>query len=351
MGSFLLVFFLVGILFHLALIYESMSFALLGFTTVIFAVLSFVVLFLQSGRVKVKLGIPMKIVDKGQVFGLQLKAWTDASLPIGKLQVLLTYGERGSNRREKLLEALECEGESGEKFKKLSIETAGCYEFSVGRIRIYDPFGFFYISRKGKSMAQVMVMPALTEIPVRLGEAVKNFYGETVEYDDFLAGQDASEVFDVREFRDGDKLQRIHWKLSARTDELMVKEDSLPKACAIVLFMPEGKLSESHGLDFMASLSFSLMDAKCAHYMVWHSLSRGDLVRVRITDDESFYLALTAFLQDGATKCEGDRLERYREKYKGEQFLHSVWADEAGNVWMDGEASFPAQEPKEVFFK
>ena len=40
-------------------------------------------------------------------------------------------------------------------------------------------------------------------------------------------GYDPSELFDVREFQNGDRLQSVHWKLSARTDELMVKELSL----------------------------------------------------------------------------------------------------------------------------
>ena len=31
------------------------------------------------------------------------------------------------------------------------------------------------------------------------------------------------------------KRQSVHWKLSARTDELMVKENSLPKACAVAI--------------------------------------------------------------------------------------------------------------------
>ena len=42
------------------------------------------------------------------------------------------------------------------------------------------------------------------------------------------SGDDPSEVFDIREYRQGDRLSRIHWKMTAKEEELMVKEYSRP---------------------------------------------------------------------------------------------------------------------------
>ena len=78
-------------------------------------------------------------------------------------------------------------------------------------------------------------MPQIDEIPVRITDRVRNFFGDSDIYDDIRPGYDPSELFDVREFQNGDRLQSVHWKLSARTDELMVKENSLPKACAVAI--------------------------------------------------------------------------------------------------------------------
>ena len=332
MISFLLVVPLVCLLIYLGLIFESAGVILLGFTAVVFAVFSLCYLEIFGKGLRVWVEIPMKVVEKGQGFSVKVHADRNKPLPIGKIKVFLSYGERGTKKIRELSVGLD---HVIEVERRLSIQAAGCYEFKVECFHVYDPFGWFYFGYHGKSSAQVMVMPTIKELQIRLGEGVKHFYGETMEYDDLMAGQDASEVFDVREFLDGDKLQRIHWKLSARTDELMVKEDSLPKSCAIVLFMPEGVLSRSENLNFMASLSYSLMDAKCPHYVVWQSKSSGDLARVKVQDDDSFYFAIMAFLQDGSVSAEMDRLERYREKYKGEPFLHSVVADEGGAFRMD----------------
>ncbi|MBP5281015.1 MAG: DUF58 domain-containing protein [Lachnospiraceae bacterium] len=336
----LLVILIAAIFCYLALIFESTGFALLSFVGVAFAVLSFLYLFFQRKRVKIRLMIPMKVTDRGQPFSIQVEIRNNTLLPLGKLVIYVVYGDKDGKKkkRHKLVIENVRKGKSKE-VRKLEIETAGYYEFQVKRISIYDMFGLFSISRRGKDAAKVMILPKLEEVPVRLGEGVRRFYGETMNYDPNEPGSDPSEVFDLREFHDGDKLQRIHWKLSARMDELMVKEDALPRACAIVIFMPVGNLSECESLDYVASLSFTLMDEKCPHYVTWQSASTGDVRRIRVDDEESFYEALTIWIQDHAMHENEDLQERYLEKYRGEYYLHAL------RITKDGKLVIDDQEP------
>ena len=64
----------------------------------------------------------------------------------------------------------------------------------------------------------------------------------------------------MRSFRKGDKIQSIHWKLSAKADELIVKENSLPKACAVtVIANPAGHMNirqKEKFIQLVAGLSF-----------------------------------------------------------------------------------------------
>lgn len=133
---------------------------------------------------------------------------------------------------------------------------------------------------------------------VRLSESARNFVGEALVYDSLRSGDDASEVFKLREFQDGDKLKNIHWKLSAKMDELIVRENGFPKACSTVLIL-EGvgavsgknkrrqKASEAF-LQVAASLSFSMMDKECPHYVAWLSKRYQEVKRIRVDDEESF---------------------------------------------------------------
>ncbi len=58
---------------------------------------------------------------------------------------------------------------------------------------------------------------------------------DRVNYDPNRPGDDNTELFGIREFRDTDNPKRIHWKRSSREETLFVKEYSRPleKQCAI----------------------------------------------------------------------------------------------------------------------
>ena len=71
-------------------------------------------------------------------------------------------------------------------------------------------------------------MPKITPVMIEVGLASRYFQGEAEVYDDKTGGAAVSEVFQIRSFQPGDKIQNIHWKLSAKEDELMVRENSLP---------------------------------------------------------------------------------------------------------------------------
>lgn len=353
MKRFLILIPTVMILIWLSLIFESTAFALLSFMAVAFAVLSFIWLTFTQRKLHFQMGIPAKVADRGQEIGLKVTTENHSILPVGKIKVFLTYGENHVIKTEKrVLKLYDVPKGKSESWERFTIFRSGYYDFKIKKIQVFDPFGLFYVTRRRKCAAHVMVLPKLEEVPVKLGESVKHFYGETMDYDEDRPGKDSSEVFGVREFHDGDKLQRIHWKLSARMDELMVKEDSLPRACAVVLFMPESTAENGEALDYAASLSFSLMDAKCAHFVAWQSKSHDDVMRMRVSDEESFYEALTAYMQDVSAQMKEDCMERYKEKYKGEQFLHGICVFANGTLLLNGESEGNVKDARgELFLK
>lgn len=337
----------------LALIFESEGLALLCFAAVLFAVLSFAYLLYAKRKIHLEIDVPVRMTEKGQSFGIRLETENKSFLKLEKLTVTISCKRKGASLGKDHKVSLKAvpKGKSVQTIK-LSIAETGYYIFSIKRVRLYDPFGWFYLGVKQTAKTEMMIMPRIEEVPVYLGEGVKRFYGESVVYDDVRAGDDPGEIFDVREFRDGDKLQRVHWKLSARMDDLVVKENALPKACAIVLFMPEGKSGAGESMDYVASLSFTLMALHCAHYVVWQSAGRNDLLRARVDDEESYFMAMTFWLQDSAAPQEEDPTFRYKEKYKGEPYLHSVRISTDNKVFVDDQDPIDVIQGKnEVFLR
>ena len=331
MISFLIGLLLTGVLFYTALIYANSAMLLLGFALAALVVLAFFVCFLRKSRVRCSMEVPIRMTEKDRPVALRLLTENRGLFPLGKLKYRIRVENRFlPGKRQRWLKG---EGVwSGEEAFEYRMEPRGCgsYEVRLEGVRVYDLTGLFYLQKRLRSYGSFLVLPQLEEIRVTMTEGTRNFFGESDVYDDVRPGYDRSETFRIRPFQNGDKLQSIHWKLSAKMDDLVVREDSLPKACPVVLFLVSRTRKKPSPervgafLSLAGSISFSLMDAGCPHYVVWYSAGRGDILRLRVDSEEGLYLFLSCYLEDASGDGEREIGERYREKYRGERYLHSL---------------------------
>ena len=95
----------------------------------------------------------------------------------------------------------------------------GSYEVGITRLRARDAFGLFSISRKsGMKLLRVDVYPKSYDVPFMELKA-----GDTGPELRSRATEDASSPSDVRKWQEGDVLKKVHWKLTMRRRELMVR--------------------------------------------------------------------------------------------------------------------------------
>ncbi len=95
----------------------------------------------------------------------------------------------------------------------------GDFEAGVVRLTVTDMFGLFSISRReSRKLVKVEVRPKVTSTrplilkPVEAGP-------ESI----LRAADDTASPVDIRKWQDGDELKRVHWKLTMRRREVMVK--------------------------------------------------------------------------------------------------------------------------------
>ena len=95
----------------------------------------------------------------------------------------------------------------------------GVYEAGVTKISVEDVFGMVCLSRRpGTKLARMEVCPRVTDIaPMRLKNADMGPEFRST------ATEDTASPSDVRKWQDGDELKKVHWKLSLRKRELMVR--------------------------------------------------------------------------------------------------------------------------------
>ena len=115
----------------------------------------------------------------------------------------------------------------------------GSYSGGVTRIRINDLFGFFTFPLPNRNLqripgANLIVLPHVTELaPYALNR-------ESIEYREqpSLNLADLGDSFsDIRAYRAGDSIKRIHWPAAARQRELLVRVYDAPKGSAIIIFI------------------------------------------------------------------------------------------------------------------
>ena len=67
-------------------------------------------------------------------------------------------------------------------------------------------------------------------------------------------GEDRSEVYQLREYRPGDDIRQIHWKLSSKLDELILKEASQPESRSLLVFWDKRTGGNPQQMDALAEV-------------------------------------------------------------------------------------------------
>ncbi|NLD59672.1 MAG: DUF58 domain-containing protein [Clostridiales bacterium] len=129
----------------------------------------------------------------------------------------------------------------------------GSYEVGISRLCARDMFGLFSLSKKsGMKLLRVDVSPKT--YPVAAMELKASDSGPELRS---RATEDAASPSDVRKWQEGDVIKKVHWKLTMRKREIMVRtyeESSRPDT----LIVPD--LSEIAALPDQA---LSMEDAVC----------------------------------------------------------------------------------------
>jgi uncharacterized protein (DUF58 family) len=144
--------------------------------------------------------------------------------------------------------------------KQVIFKKRGIYDFGVTTLKINDVFGIFKYTKKYENKAGIKVYPKIYSLKhLNLGgsEKIENKLSNESKVEDLTL------IKDIREYRMGDSLKRVHWKLSAKHGDLYVKNYDYVSGYQCNLFLDmrrEGFYFDKDGtkeellVDFSASL-------------------------------------------------------------------------------------------------
>ena len=182
----------------------------------------------------------------------------------------------------------------------------GEVEILVERAWLRGLVGFLPLAIPTTAHSRMTVLPDTFQPEVRLTIPL----AMTLDSEDYAPnrrGSDPTEAYQYREYLPGDSLHSIHWKLSAKQDNLMVREASLPVSRSLLVFWEK----RGNDLDAQAEVYFSLCQALCQQgYAFTMGFGReGGVTFLEITSIDDLLPAIPAVLR-GAPAAE-DPLPHY----------------------------------------
>ncbi len=180
----------------------------------------------------------------------------------------------------------------------ISSEYCGKLIINLKYIKIYDYIKLFSFKKKFNVSKEIVIMPDTYPISI----FSDHLYDENTQselYSKYKSGDDCSEVFDIRNYIEGDKINRVHWNLSMKQDTLMVKEYSLPVNCSVlVLFEFSTDFKENYMakldtlIETLASISESIAESEAVHEISWYNSVKESYIssRISVTEDVASFL-------------------------------------------------------------
>ena len=109
---------------------------------------------------------------------------------------------------------------------------------------VYDLLGLFRVPIKSFGEMTTIIYPQKVQMHVEMS---KDIYGRPREEGQIQnrKGNDPSEMFDIREYVPGDDIRAVHWKLSSKTDTLILREASDPSHYNLAVLIDLGLEQEN----------------------------------------------------------------------------------------------------------
>jgi len=248
---------------------------------------------------------------RGERAGVRFSCVSKSRMPVPPYSFWFLAVNRmtGEQKRQKLLLADRQTGEV-----PLPTEHCAAFACSLQRGRVYDYLGLFSLQLRLQELGDFFVEP-VSRAPDPL-PSLSQFQSRSCRP---KKGGGFSEIHDMREYQPGDSMRDIHWKLSAKTDKLIVREPQEPERGTVLVTLDlagtPAQLDET--FDTLSWLSGWLLEHEVSHSVCWT-----DPVSF---EPESAVIAADEELKKLLRKMMKTRLQEGTPSISGRSFPHADW--------------------------
>lgn len=311
--------------------------------TVLYPVCAWSFLLMVRKKISAELDRVPPMGEKGKRIRAGVTVRNASRTAVVRCEVQISVRNRISGRKiKRMYQGILTPGREETFWCESASDFCGNMEIELESVRICDLLGIFHIKRAVHSRASVKIMPEFRLMPLEITRAVREFRTDADEYSGEKRGDDPSELFQVREYRVQDSIRDIHWKLSAKEEELMVKEHALPLGCAVLVWidLSEKKTSASGFsklLETAASLSVTLAEQKCIHLAAWYEEKNERIGMKRVKDEKTAWELVWQLTEQEPYRDPVRKQVCFEDTFRGHEFASTVTIDGQGVLRKNGQ--------------
>lgn len=191
-------------------------------------------IFFVRNQVTVQLEVPQQVVKNGSTFA-QIQIQNKAPVSLGHIvcRVEWTHAITKKREQEKIVLAV---GRRSEVTVPVELPKIYCgpIQVELKQIRIYDAFTIFFTEIRTTIKSTLNVLPAgfSTMLHIQEQYATPSWSASALN-----VPKDGSEIVDYKLYAVGDNVKNIHWKLSSKLDELVLKQTEEYSQEKILIFV------------------------------------------------------------------------------------------------------------------
>ena len=332
-------FILIGLLLASVALYLFTDAGYAAFLVVLFAVLlggAAVVTGLTGNAITATLSAPLQ-GERGEEAKAALTVANPGRLPIIKCRTRLTAENMLNGEKSELNPDFSIwPGKTDQMDFALKDSHCGLLKLSVEGGEISDPLGIFTketaFDRNSETVANMYYLPQVSELGIST-EEVSTYDMESYKYSQSQKGSDPSEMFDIKAYGEGDSYKAIHWKLSSKLDEIMIREHGLPIENRVLVIVDKRPAAEDKDLldrkvEFTASFSYTLLKKGVFHSLGWFDYVNDRFEVVRVDSEEAFWMAVTALISSPFRDDEKSTAQYFAESDTDKEFSNYVYISE-----------------------
>lgn len=193
----------------------------------------------------------------------------------------------------------------------------GEVSFYLEDIYLYDVFKLCRVPIQCQKKHHLVVYPQEINLEINHEVSMQPRQNGILQYL-YEKGNDVSEVFDLKEYVPGDDIRHIHWKLSAKTGQMLMKEGTRYSSYETVLlvdigcYAQEKKLEEetlSVAISYAMALSEQLLLKHIGHIVLFYN--QGKIYSIELNHVQEYYQQLEQWLSKSVSDQGGQGLHLF----------------------------------------